>query len=78
MSPLSSSSCRRSPTADEEKALGLDWNDGLRTDDSGRKASDATASDKQQLGDISGEDGTMEAGLEGGGWGVKGWTDRSG
>ena len=44
--PLPSSSCRRSPTADEGKALGLDRNDDKRTtDDSGRKASDATADD---------------------------------
>ena len=33
--PLSSSSCRRSPTADEGKALYLDRNDDLQTDDSG-------------------------------------------
>ena len=44
--PLPSSSCRRSPTADEGKALGLDRNDDKRTtDDSGTKASDATADD---------------------------------
>ena len=42
--PLSSSSYRRSPTADEGKALGLDRNDDLRTDNR-RKASDATADD---------------------------------
>jgi len=44
--PLTSSSSRRSPMADEGKALGLDRNDDKRTtDDSGRKASDATADD---------------------------------
>ncbi len=58
--PLLLSSCQWLPMADKEKALSLDGNDGLRTDDSGRKDSDVTASDKQQLGDISGEDELMQ------------------